>query len=104
MSEDIIISKNDRSIPVGNRIIVSPIEPIEDQSNKLIFGSTEDNKLIFSIVVEIESKKLGVKEECPVKKGDLIGSAPYTGHKYKSEGKEYIVLSYSDIVIVRGGK
>jgi chaperonin GroES len=90
--------------PIGDRILVEPVEEKEDQRKKgIIIPDTAKEKPTQSVVVAVGSGKTGddgKKVPFEVKKGDRVLVSKYGGTEIKLDGKEYKILNGDDILAV----
>ena len=79
--------------PMGARILVRPLEQEAKTTSGLYIPETAKEKPQTGVVVAIgddESIKLNVN--------DKILFAKYTGHEFKLEGAEYLLMECSDVL------
>ena len=91
--------------PIGDRILVEPIEEKEQKGKKggIIIPDTAKEKPMESLVVAVGTGKTdddGKKIVMEVKKGDRVLVAKYGGTEIKLDGKEYRILSSDDVLAV----
>jgi chaperonin GroES len=91
--------------PVGDRILVEPVEEKENKGRKggIIIPDTAKEKPMESVVVALGTGKTGddgKKVPFEVKKGDRVLVNKYGGTEIKLDGKEYRVLTSDDILAV----
>ena len=89
--------------PLGDRILVEPLEEKETKKGGIIIPDTAKEKPQEGIVVALGTGKTddnGKKVPFEVKKGDRILCSKYGGTEIKLDGKEYKILSSDDILAV----
>ena len=91
--------------PVGDRILVEPIEEKENKNKKgaIIIPDTAKEKPMESMVVALGTGKTddnGKKVPFEIKKGDRVLVSKYGGTEIKLDGKEFKILSSDDVLAV----
>src|SRR5580765_8834191 len=91
--------------PLGDRILVEPIEEKEQNGKKgaIIIPDTAKEKPMESLVVAVGTGKTGddgKKVPFEIKKGDRVLVSKYGGTEIKLNGKEYKILTSEDILAV----
>src|SRR5881296_4027207 len=91
--------------PIGDRILVEPIEEKEQNGKKggIIIPDTAKEKPMESMVVAVGTGKTGddgKKVPVEIKKGDRVLVSKYGGTEIKLDGKEYKILSSDDILAI----
>jgi chaperonin GroES len=91
--------------PVGDRILVEPVEEKENKGKKggIIIPDTAKEKPMESLVVAVGTGKTGddgKKVPIEVKKGDRVLVNKYGGTEIKLDGKDYKILNSDDILAV----
>ena len=91
--------------PVGDRILVEPVEEKENKGKKggIIIPDTAKEKPMESVVVALGTGKTddnGKKFPFEVKKGERVLVSKYGGTEIKLDGKEYKILNSDDILAV----
>jgi chaperonin GroES len=78
--------------PLGDKVLVSRVEA----ENKTAGG------IVLPDISVGEGKTLddGSKQQMQVKKGDVVLFTSYAGTEVKIDGKEYLIMSESDIMAV----
>ena len=87
--------------PLGDRVLVEPVEEKETKKGGIIIPDTAKEKPTEGIVVAIGTGKTdddGKKIPFEVKKGDRVLVSKYGGTEIKLDGKEYKILSSDDIL------
>ena len=91
--------------PLGDRILVEPVEEKENKGKKggIIIPDTAKEKPMESVVVALGTGKTGdngKKVPFEVKKGDRVLVSKYGGTEIKLDGKDYKILNGDDILAV----
>ena len=91
--------------PLGDRILVEPVEEKENKSKKgaIIIPDTAKEKPTEGLVVAVGTGKTddnGRKVPFEVKKGDRVLVSKYGGTEIKLDGKEFKILNGDDILAV----
>jgi chaperonin GroES len=91
--------------PVGDRILVEPVEEKELKGRKggIIIPDTAKEKPMESVVVALGTGKTddnGKKVPFEVKKGERVLVSKYGGTEIKLDGKEYKILNSDDVLAV----
>jgi len=89
--------------PLGDRILVEPVEEKEVKKGGIIIPDTAKEKPMESIVVALGTGKTddnGKKVPFEVKKGDRVLVSKYGGTEVKINDKEYKILSSDDILAI----
>jgi chaperonin GroES len=89
--------------PLGDRVLVEPVEEKETKKGGIIIPDTAKEKPTEAIVIALGTGKTdddGKKVPFEVKKGDRILISKYGGTEVKIEGKEYKLLSSDDILAI----
>jgi chaperonin GroES len=87
--------------PLGDRVLVEPVEEKETKKGGIIIPDTAKEKPTEGIVVAIGTGKTddnGKKIPFEVKKGDRVLVSKYGGTEIKLDGKEYKIMSSDDIL------
>ena len=93
--------------PIGDRILVEPIEEKEQNGKKggIIIPDTAKEKPTESMVVAVGTGKTGddgKKILLEVKKGDRVLVSKYGGTEIKLNGKEYRIFNGDDVLAIIG--
>ena len=83
--------------PLGDRILVEPVEEKEVKKGGIIIPDTAKEKPMESMVVAVGT---GKRIPFDVKKGDRVLVAKYGGTEIKLDGKEYKILNSDDVLAV----
>ena len=89
--------------PLGDRILVEPVEEKEVKKGGIIIPDTAKEKPMESVVVALGTGKTnddGKKIPFEVKKGDRILVSKYGGTEIKLDGKEYKIFGSDDLVAI----
>src|SRR6059036_2683436 len=91
--------------PVGDRILVEPVEEKENKGKKggIIIPDTAKEKPTEGLVVAVGTGKTddnGRKVPFEVKKGDRVLVSRYGGTEIKLDGKEFKILNSDDLLAV----
>ena len=91
--------------PLGDRILVEPIEEKEQNGKKgaIIIPDTAKEKPMESMVVAVGTGKTGddgKKVPFEIKKGDRVLVSKYGGTEIKLNGKEYRIFNGDDVLAV----
>ena len=87
--------------PLGDRVLVQPIEEKETKKGGIIIPDTAKEKPQEGNVVALGTGKLddnGKKVEFTVKKGDKVLISKYGGTEIKVDGEDLLVLRESDVL------
>lgn len=91
--------------PLGDRVIIEPIEHEEKTASGIVLPDTAKEKPQEGKVIAVGTGKLldnGERVPLEVKEGDRIVFSKYAGTEVKYDGKEYLILRESDILAVVG--
>ena len=89
--------------PLGDRILVEPVEEKEVKKGGIIIPDTAKEKPQEGIVVALGTGKTddnGKKVPFEVKKGDRVLVSKYGGTEIKVDGKEYKIFNSDDLVAI----
>lgn len=89
--------------PLGDRVLVKPLEPKEVKKGGIIIPDTAKEKPQEGKVIEVGKGKMledGKLVPVEVKKGDKILYSKYGGTEIKLDGEEYLILKEEDILAV----
>jgi chaperonin GroES len=94
-------------VPLEDRVVVKLVEREDKTSSGIVLPDTAQEKPQKATVVAAGPGKYdnnGALVPMPVKKGDLVLFAKYSGAEIKLDGEEYLVLRASDIIgVLRKG-
>ena len=89
--------------PLGDRVLVKPLEPKEVKKGGIIIPDTAKEKPQEGKVIEVGKGRMlenGKMVPLDVKKGDKILYSKYGGTEIKLEGEEYLILKEEDILAI----
>jgi len=89
--------------PLGDRVLVEPVEEKETKKGAIIIPDTAKEKPTEGLIVALGTGKTddnGKKVPFEVKKGDRVLVSKYGGTEIKLDGKEYKILNSDDILAV----
>ncbi len=87
--------------PLGDRVLVEPVEEKETKKGGIIIPDTAKEKPTEGLVVALGTGKTddnGKKVPFEVKKGDRVLISKYGGTEIKLDGREYKILNSDDIL------
>ncbi|HCM96253.1 MAG: co-chaperone GroES [Chloroflexi bacterium GWB2_49_20] len=93
--------------PLGNRIVVEPIEQEEITAGGIVLPETAKEKPQQGMVLAVgpgERDEDGDRIPMDVKVGDKVLFAKYSGTEMKLDGKKLLVLRESDLLAIVLGK
>ena len=91
--------------PLGDRVLVEPIEETETKKGGIIIPDSAKEKPQESKIIALGTGKIdddGKKVPFEVKKGDTVLTNKYGGTEIKLDGVEYKILNHDDILAVIG--
>jgi chaperonin GroES len=91
--------------PLGDRVIVKPMEAEEKTKGGIILPDTAKEKPIEGTVVAVGPGKVsddGKLIKMEVKAGDKVLYGKYSGTEVTVEGEEYLIMRESDIFAIIG--
>src|SRR5450432_3103776 len=91
--------------PLGDRVLVQPIEEKEVKKGGIIIPDTDKEKPQEGKVVALGTGKIadnGKKVEFTVKKGDKVLISKYGGTEIKVDGESYLIMREDDILVIIG--
>jgi len=89
--------------PLGDRVLVEPLEEKEIKKGGIIIPDTAKEKPTEGLVVALGTGKTddnGKKVPFEVKKGDKVLVSKYGGTEIKLDGKEYKIFNSDDLLAV----
>ena len=89
--------------PLGDRILVEQKEEAEQIRGGIVIPDSAKEKPLEAVVMALGTGKTddnGKKIPFDVKVGDVVLTSKYGGTEVKYDGKEYKILSASDILAV----
>ena len=90
--------------PLGDRVVVEPLEEEEKTAGGIILPDTAKKKPQLAKVVAIGPGKLlddGTRGEMGVKVGDTVVYAKYGGTEVTIEGKDLVILEQDSIYAIK---
>lgn len=91
--------------PLGDRVLVKPLDPAETKKGGIIIPDTAKEKPQEGEVVALGTGKRdeeGKVIEFTVKKGDKVLISKYGGTEIKIEGDTYLIMREDDILGILG--
>ena len=91
--------------PLGDRVLVEAVEEKEQVKGGIVIPDSAKEKPQEAVVVALGTGKIddnGKKVPFDVKVGDVVLTSKYGGTDVKYDGKEYKILSSSDIQAIVG--
>lgn len=91
--------------PLGDRVLVKPLEEKEVKQGGIIIPDTAKEKPQEGEVVAVGTGKVdenGKKIEFTVKKGDKVLISKYGGTEIKIDGTAYLIMREDDILGILG--
>jgi chaperonin GroES len=89
--------------PLGDRLIVEPIEQEEVTASGIVLPETAKEKPMQGKVLAVgpgARKEDGSRVAMDVSKSDTVLYAKYAGTEVKIEGKKYLILKETDILAI----
>lgn len=89
--------------PLGDRLIIEPIEQEEMTASGIVLPETAKEKPMQGKVLAVgpgARKEDGSRASVDVKQGDTVLYAKYAGTEVKIESKKYLILKESDVLAV----
>ncbi|WP_456324012.1 co-chaperone GroES [Hydrogenimonas sp.] len=83
--------------PIGLRVLVERVEEEAKTASGIIIPDNAKEKPLEGKIVAI-SKEVEEDENLPLKEGDKVVFAKYSGTDITIDGKEYLVLNTDDIL------
>jgi len=80
--------------PVGERVILKPVEGEERTKGGIYLPKSEDRKE--GEVVEVGTLKDG--SLIPLKKGDRVVYGGYSSEEFEIEGQKYLIIDFKDVL------
>ena len=90
--------------PLGDRVVVEPIEKEETTASGIVLPDTAKEKPQEGKVIAVGSGRIENGQRIPleVKEGDRIIFSKYAGTEVKCEEKELLIMRESDILAILG--
>lgn len=89
--------------PLGDRIVVKPIEKEEKTASGIVLPDTAKEKPQQAKVLAVGAGRIldnGTRVPVDLKEGDKVLFAKYAGTEFKLDGEELLILSERDILAV----
>lgn len=89
--------------PLGNRVVVEPIEQEETTAGGIVLPETAKEKPQKGTILAVgpgERDEDGKRIPMDVKEGDKVLFAKYSGTEIKLDGKKLLILRESDILAI----
>jgi len=89
--------------PLGDRLIVEPIEQEEVTASGIVLPETAKEKPQQGKVLAVgpgRRDEAGKRIDMDVQEGDTVLFAKYAGTEVKLDGKKYLILKESDVLAV----
>jgi len=89
--------------PLADKVLVQRLEAENKTAGGIVLPDTAKEKPQKGKVISVGKGKIlddGTLREMQVKKGDVVLFTSYAGTEVKVEGKEYLIMSESDIMAV----
>jgi len=89
--------------PLGDKVLVQRLEAESRTAGGIVLPDTAKEKPQRGKVISVGEGKIlddGSRRQMQVKKGDTILFTSYAGTEIKIDGKEYLIMSESDIMAV----
>lgn len=93
--------------PLGNRVVVEPIEQEEITAGGIVLPETAKEKPQKGTVLSVgpgDRDDEGKRIPMDVAKGDTVLFAKYAGTEIKIDGKKLLILRESDLLAIVEGK
>ncbi len=88
--------------PLGDRVVVKPLEEEERTKGGIVLPDTAKEKPQKGTIVAVGPGRYNEDGDelipMPVKKGDVVVFAKYAGTEIKLDGEDYLVLRASDLI------
>ena len=89
--------------PLGDRVVVNPIEREEKTKSGIVLPDTAKEKPQQGIVEAVGTGRIldsGKKVPMELKVGDKVLYAKYAGNEFKPDDVEYLIISEKDVLAV----
>jgi len=89
--------------PLADKVLVQRVEAENKTAGGIVLPDTAKEKPQKGKVVSVGEGKIledGSRQQMQVKKGDMVLFTSYAGTEIKIDGKEYLIMSESDIMAV----
>lgn len=95
--------KETKLIPIGDRIVVKPIEEASQTAGGIYIPDANKEKPQKGEVLSVGAGRIlesGIREKIEVEQGDIILFSKYGGSEVKIDGQNYIILSSKDVLVI----
>lgn len=92
--------------PLGDRVLVQPVEEKEVKKGGIIIPDTAKEKPQEGVVIAVGAGKVndaGNKVAMDIKVGDKVLYGKYSGTEIKLDGKEYLIMHQDDVLGILEG-
>jgi chaperonin GroES len=89
--------------PLADKVLVQRLEAENKTAGGIVLPDTAKEKPQKGKVISVGEGKIledGSRQQMQVKKGDIVLFTSYAGTEIKIDGKEYLIMSESDIMAV----
>ena len=89
--------------PLADKVLVQRLEAETKTTGGIVLPDSAKEKPQRGKIVSVGKGKLfddGTRQKVQVKKGDMVLFTSYAGTEVKIDGKEYLIMSESDIMAV----
>jgi len=89
--------------PLADKVLVQRVEAENKTAGGIVLPDTAKEKPQRGKIIAVGEGKLsddGIRQKPQVKKGDTVLFTSYAGSEIKIDGKEYLIMSESDIMAV----
>jgi len=89
--------------PLGDKVLVERLEAENKTAGGIVLPDTAKEKPQRGKVISVGQGRIlddGTTKKMQVKKGDMVLFTSYAGTSVKIDGKEYLIMSESDIMAV----
>ncbi|MEO8745402.1 MAG: co-chaperone GroES [Candidatus Dormiibacterota bacterium] len=93
--------------PLGDRVVVKPVEKEEKTKSGIVLPDTAKEKPQEGIVEAVGTGRIldnGTKVPMELKVGDKVLYAKYAGNEFKLDEVEYLIVSEKDVLAVLSSK
>jgi chaperonin GroES len=91
---------------LGDRVVVEHVEQADKSAGGVFLPDTAKEKPQEGKVIAVGSGRIldnGTKVPMDLKVGDRILYSKYSGSEVKIEGKEYLIISEKDVLLILSG-
>ena len=89
--------------PLADKVLVQRVEAENKTAGGIVLPDTAKEKPQRGKIISVGEGKIledGSRQQMQVKKGDMVLFTSYAGTEIKIDGKEYLIMSESDIMAV----